>query len=109
MAKRPKYHFLVLKDDPRTGRMLLTLPGQTFGLNPVPPGRIVGDAPKRTVLARARKKGSDGDVYFTETLRLRGIQLEALDAQRLDGELDLMHSDAPELYKLYLEGREGKP
>ena len=104
--KRPKYHFLMLIESQR-GRSLITLPGQTFGTTPVPEGTLVKDEKNSHRLARARKAGSPGQVFFTTSLRRTTTALWAADVLPLEGHGDLLCSDALDLYQDYLAGRGG--
>ena len=54
MGRRPKYHFLTVVEDTR-GKSLVTLPGQTTGLLPVPDGILVKDAKGSKAAAKVKK------------------------------------------------------
>lgn len=106
MAKRPKYHFLMLIESQR-GRSLVTLPGQTFGFILVPEGTLVKDDLKSKPLAKARKAGTPGQIFFTTSLRRTSTALWASDILPLEGHGDLLCADAGDVYSDYLAGRGG--
>lgn len=99
--KRPKYHFLMLVESQR-GRSLVTLPGQTFGQIPVPDGTLVKDEKKANRLARAKKSGTPGQVFFTTTLRRTSTALWASDILPVENHGDLLCQDVAEAYSAYL-------
>ena len=102
MAKRPKYHFLTVERK-SIGRCLVALPGQTFGLLPVPSGIMVQDIGKQTLLKRARRKAEPGDIYFTTTLQQATHCLKARDIYQLKGNDNILFQDAESEYQRYLE------
>lgn len=102
MAKRPKYHFLTIEKD-AIGRCLVALPGQTFGQLPVPSGITVQDIGKQTLLRRARRMGTPGEIYFTTTLRQAPNCLKARDIYPLKGNDNVLFQDAESEYQRYLE------
>lgn len=108
MAKRPKYHFLTIVQSTPRGRSVVTLPGQTFGQIPVPGNVLVKDSRGSTAVSRTRKGGTTGAIYFTTTLRMRGLTPVASDVLPLIGHGNVIYADAEDRYAEYLEGREEK-
>lgn len=105
MKKRPKFHFLVLRTCGH-GTSLVALPGQTFGNRKVPEGVLVKDRKGSSVIARARKGASDGDIFFTTSLRPLGDVLSADDAFPLRRHGRVLFADAEDEYeKLFPNGK----
>jgi len=100
-AKRPKYHFLIARKSP-SGGGILTLPGQTFGLKPVMAGITVKDLKGWTVIANARRKAKDGEVFFTTTLSQSTHTMVATNIFPLEGCDDILYQDVHEQYQQYL-------
>lgn len=99
IMKRQKYHFIVLRRF-SSGLSFIALPGQRFGTVPVPAEANVIDAKSSTALTRARRKGHEGDVFFTTTLRQGTNSLVAADARPLsDADRDVTLSDARALFE----------
>lgn len=87
------------------GRSIVTLPKQTFGNTPVPEGTLVKDIEHSTLLARTKKTGKPGQVFFTTTLYKTATSLRAKDIYPLEGHGDIMYSDAEDLFNEYLATR----
>lgn len=103
MSTRPKYHFLTVVSH-SVGKSFVALPGQSFGRKPVPAGILVKDKKKSSVLAKARKDATEGEIYFTTTLREAASGcLVAEDICPLRSPSSVFHSDAEECYNAYLE------
>lgn len=100
--KKPKYHFLTIIRR-ANGKFIMALPGQTFGLHPVPSGVMVKDKKSPGPVARARTKGEEGDVFFTTTLKKSTHNLVAEDIYPLNGQDDIMFSDVHEAYEKFIK------
>lgn len=100
---RPKYHFLTIINRTDGKKSIVALPHQTFGRKAVPERMLVKDAGKATIVAKARTKGSPGDVFFTTTLSEANGCLKAKDIHMLnESEKDIMFSDARDCFDRYL-------
>ena len=97
---RPKYHFLTVTER-KTGKSIVTLPGQTFGRNPVPDGYLVKDAKGLTQVTNQRKKARPGDVFFTTTLEKKSGFCTVKDIYPLKGNANVLFSDAEDRYEKY--------
>lgn len=97
MGKRPKYHFLTIVEGTR-GKSLVTLPGQTTGLLPVPDGILVKDAKDSSAAAKAKKTSRPGDILFTTTLKINFGFCTVYDCMRLE-DRPVFHDDAKGAYE----------
>lgn len=102
MTKRPKYHFITIVKE-RGGTYLKALRGQTFGRTPVPTHIMETDLPSKTVLGRARRSGTPGDIYFAATLDGSACCLKAKDIHRLKDNDNVLFADAQDAFDNYLE------
>lgn len=102
MKARPKYHFLTVVSS-GTGRHVVSLPYQTFGSKDVPWGILVKDRKGKTIVTKARRKTSEGDILFTTTLRQAGGCLIADDIHLLKESDNVFHADVMDCYKKYME------
>ena len=96
--RRPKYHFLTVELF-STGKSVVTLPGQTFGLNPVPARQLVKDAPKSNAVSFARTTYRPGQILFTTTLKPTSRGLCATDVYPLFTHGSLLYQDAADVYE----------
>ena len=94
----PKYHFLTICER-ANGRSLVTLPGQTFGRNPVPEHVLVKDVKGSTVLTRTKRKGRTGEVFFTTSLTAKLGYCTAKDIHPLEGNDNVLYQDACDEYE----------
>lgn len=102
MAKRPKYHFLTVIET-RSGTCMVALPGQSFGRNSVPERIMVQDIGESTIISRARKKASPGEIFFTTSLQLSTHSLKARDIYPLNADNGITLSDAPAEFDKYIK------
>ena len=103
MSKRPKYHFLTIIRRSGGGTSVVALPGQTFGRKSVPERILVKEIGGGTAVARCRRNGKPGDVFFTTTLQNGGSCLKLRDIHPLSvADTDVLYSDAADAYQDYL-------
>ena len=102
--KRPKYHFATIVKNTQGTMSLVTLPFQTFGQIPVPAWVLVKDIKGQTVVARMKKKGFPGAVYFTTSLRPGHGFVKAADLHFItEAERNVLYSDALDAYERLIE------
>ena len=104
MSRRPKYHFLTIIRRSGGGTSVVALPGQTFGRKSVPEHILVKEIGGGTAVARCRRNGKPGDVFFTTTLTDGGSCLKVRDIYPLDEcERNVLLSDAKGAFEQYLQ------
>lgn len=100
MSKRQKYHFLTIKERSGGGTSVTALPGQTLNGRPVPTEILVKNIGNGTSVARCRKAGKPGDIFFTTTLKNAGSCLKVRDIYPLSvADEDIIFSDVREIYE----------
>lgn len=104
---KERYHFIRLVRT-TTGLSWRTMPGQTFGRNPVPDGVLVKDTSGTKTLAVLKKDASEGKVVYTSSLKKVSGYCTVREAWPLDDTTLLFHEKAQRQYDLLYAGEKEK-
>ena len=105
--RKEKYHFIRLVRT-TTGLSWRTMPGQTFGRNPVPDGVLVKDASGTKALTVLKKNASEGEIICTSSLKKVSGYCTVREAWPLDDTTHLFHEEAQRQYDLLYAGEKEK-